>query len=240
MSPIRVLVADDHGPTRADVRAAIERDPELSVCAEVADAAAAVESALREVPDVCLLDVRMPGGGIAAAWEIAARCPQTKIVMLTVSSDDAHLFGALRAGADGYLLKDIEPAGISAAIHDSAAGKAAMSPRLMTRVIQEFRDNAPRWRTVGGPESSNRLTSREWEVVALLRRGQSTHRIAHRLRLSPATVRSHIASAVHKLGAPDRDAMLSLLGGELTPAGDQAPMLSQVEPLPVGRTSSGR
>jgi two-component system nitrate/nitrite response regulator NarL len=240
VSPIRVLVADDHGPTRADVRASIERDPELAVCAEVADAPAAIESALRERPDVCLLDVRMPGGGIAAAWEIAARCPQTRIVMLTVSSDDAHLFGALRAGADGYLLKDIEPTGIGSAIHDAAAGKAAMSPWLMTCVIQEFRDNAPRWRTVGGPGSSNRLTSREWEVVALLRRGQSTHRIAHRLRLSPATVRSHIASAAHKLGAPDRDAMLRLLDGDLTPAGGQALILGEVESLPVGRTASGR
>jgi DNA-binding NarL/FixJ family response regulator len=213
VSSIRVLVADDHGPMRADLRAAIDSAPDLVVCADVADAPAAVEAALRERPDVCLLDVRMPGGGIAAAWEIAARCPGTRIIMLTVSADDAHLFGALRAGADGYLLKDIGLARIPSAVRDAAHGRAAMSPLLMTRVIEEFRDGAPRWRTVGGPGPRHRLTSREWEVIALLRRGLSTRRIARRLLLTPATVRSHIASAMHKLGATDRDALLRRLEG---------------------------
>jgi DNA-binding NarL/FixJ family response regulator len=218
MSPIRVLLADDHAPTRVDLREAIEAASDLSVCAEASDAAAAVEAALREQPDVCLLDVCMPGGGIAAVWEIAARCPRTRIVMLTVSTDEAHLFGALRAGADGYLLKEIEPKRIPAAIRDVVEGRAPMSPVLMTRVIEEFRDHAPRWRRMGGVGSPNRLTSREWEIVALLHRGLSTRRIARRLLLSPATVRSHIASAVHKLGAADRDAMLRALEGDFTPA----------------------
>jgi DNA-binding NarL/FixJ family response regulator len=105
--PLRVLIADDHAPTRDDVRQALE-DGGMDVCAEAADAAHAVQLALETRPDICLLDIRMPGGGVAAAWEIAARLPTTKIVMLTVSDDDASLFAALRAGAVGYLVKDID------------------------------------------------------------------------------------------------------------------------------------
>ena len=100
-----MLIADDHAPSRDDIRRALERDGRYGVCASVPDAAEAIQAAVRERPDVCLLDIRMPGSGLAAAWEIAARLPQTKIVMLTVSDDDNDLFAALRAGADGYLLK---------------------------------------------------------------------------------------------------------------------------------------
>ena len=107
--PLRVLIADDHEPTRDDVRRALEGDEMFDICAVVADAAQAVRAAVCQQPDVCLLDVRMPGSGVAAAWEIAARLPDTKIVMLTVSDDDADLFAALQAGADGYLLEDDEP-----------------------------------------------------------------------------------------------------------------------------------
>ena len=105
--PLRVLVADDHAPTRDDVCRALT-DGGFVVCAEAADAARAVQQALEMRPDICLLDVRMPGGGVAAAWEIAARLPMTKIVMLTVSEEDGDLFRALRAGAVSYLTKDID------------------------------------------------------------------------------------------------------------------------------------
>jgi len=211
VTPIRVLLADDHAPTRDDVRQAIEQDPGLEVCAEAADAPAAVEAALREQPDVCLLDVRMPGSGVAAVWEISARCPQTRIVMLSISTEEVDLFGALRAGADGYLLKDMDPARIPSAIRDAAAGKAALPRALTSRLIDEFRDTAPRWRSVSALNGPSRLTSREWEIVALLRRGLSTRQIARRLLLSPATVRSHIAAAVRKLGATDRDDLIKRL-----------------------------
>jgi DNA-binding NarL/FixJ family response regulator len=211
VTPIRVLLADDHAPTRADVREAIEADPGLVVCAEVADAPAAVEAALREQPDVCLLDVRMPGSGVAAVWEISARCPQTRIVMLTISTEEVDLFGSLRAGADGYLLKDMNPERIPAAIRDAMEGRAALPRALTARVIEEFRDTAPRWRSVGTLGGPARLTSREWEIVAMLRRGLSTRQIARRLLLSPATVRSHIAAAVRKLGATDRESMIRQL-----------------------------
>lgn len=215
MTPIRVLLADDHAPTRADVREAIETDPDLLVCAEAGDAPGAVEAALREQPDVCLLDVHMPGSGVAAVWEISARCPQTKIVMLTISTEEIDLFGALRAGADGYLLKDMDPARIPNAIRDAVEGKAGLPRALASRMIEEFRDTAPRWRSVSALGGPARLTSREWEIVALLRRGLSTRQIARRLLLSPATVRSHIAAAVRKLGATDRDSMIRQLDDEV-------------------------
>ena len=102
-----MLIADDHAPTRDDVGRAL-REAGLVVCAEAADAAHAVQKALETRPDICLLDVRMPGGGVAAAWEIAARLPTTKVVMLTVSDEDGDLFRALRAGAVSYLVKDID------------------------------------------------------------------------------------------------------------------------------------
>jgi DNA-binding NarL/FixJ family response regulator len=208
VTQIRVLVADDHEPTRTDVRRALEADEDFVVSAEAADAPGAVEAALREQPDVCLLDVHMPGGGIAAVWEIAARCPGTRIVMLSISSEDSDLFGALRAGADGYLLKDMESARIPFALRDVLDGKAALPRALTARILEEFRDTAPRWRSVDLGNSHERLTSREWEVVALLRRGMTTRQIAKRLVLTPATVRTHVAAAVRKLGVADRESLL--------------------------------
>ena len=101
----RVLIADDHAPTRDDVRRVLGRDGRFEVCAEAADAAGAVQAALREQPDICLIDLGMPGNGMSAVWEIAARMPETKIVILTVSDQEDNLFAALRAGAIGYLPK---------------------------------------------------------------------------------------------------------------------------------------
>jgi DNA-binding NarL/FixJ family response regulator len=211
VTSIRVLVADDHEPTRVDVRAALEADPDMTVIGEEADAPGAVEAAVAEQPDVCILDVRMPGSGIAAVWEIAARCPGTRIIMLSVSREDADLFGALRAGADGYLLKDMDSSRIPYAVKDVLAGNAALPRSLTTRVLEEFRDTAPRWRSVDLGNGSERLTSREWEVVALLRRGLTTRQIAKRLVLTPATVRTHVAAAVRKLGVADRESLLQQL-----------------------------
>ena len=102
------MIADDHAPTRGDVREVLDEDGRFEVVGEAADAPGAIELAVRERPDLCLLDIHMPGNGIAAIWEITARLPQTRVVMLTVSADDDDLFGALRAGASGYLQKDMD------------------------------------------------------------------------------------------------------------------------------------
>jgi DNA-binding NarL/FixJ family response regulator len=207
--PIRVLVADDHPATRDDVCSAVENDPRFTICAEVADAAAAVEAALREQPDICLLDIRMPGNGISATREITTRLPGTKVVMITVSLDDDDLFNALRAGAMGYLLKDIDPARLPHALSDVLAGRAAIPRPLVSRLVAEFRDHGPRRRPVV-TEPGYDLTSREWEVLNLLREGFSTAQIAEKLFVSRATVRSHVAAVLRKLELPDRDALRQL------------------------------
>ena len=204
----RVLVADDHDPTRSDVRTALEEDVRFSVCAEAADAPTAVEAAVREGPDLCLLDIRMPGGGVAAAWEISARLPEAKIVMLTVSQDDRDLFAALRAGATGYLLKESNPAQLPEALARVLRGEAALDSSLLARVVAEFRDRSARRRRPVADPSDMRLTSREWQVLELLRQGLSTSEIARRLVLSPVTVRTHVNSILRKLRVSDRKELM--------------------------------
>jgi DNA-binding NarL/FixJ family response regulator len=210
----RVLIADDHAPSRDDIRRALERDQRFSVCASVADAAEAIQAAVQERPAICLLDIRMPGDGLAAAWEIAARLPRAKIVMLTVSDDDADLFAALRAGAHGYLLKTMNLQRLPDALEGVLSGEAAIPRTLVAHMLEQFRGHEPRWRRpVADHGLGQRLTSREWEVLALLAQQQSTGEIARRLMLSTVAVRVHIASIVRKLGVADRSAVINLFRG---------------------------
>ena len=207
---LRVLLADDHAPTREDLRWALTQGG-LSVCAEASDAAHAVQLALETSPDICLLDVRMPGGGVAAAWEIAARLPTTKIVMLSVSDEDTDLFSALRAGAVGYLVKDLDLRRLPRALRDVADGRAAIPRALVTRMVKQFHTNEPRFRTTAvSTDLGPRLTSREWEVLELLAQEATTSEIADRLVLSASAVRAHITSIVRKLRVSDRAAAAEL------------------------------
>ena len=209
--PLRVLVADDHAPTRDDVRRALDADERFNICSEVADAAEAVQAAMSKQPDICLLDIRMPGSGLAAAWEIAARLPRAKIVMLTVSDEDTDLFASLRAGAVGYLLKDMNMRRLPDALHGVFTGEAAMPRELVARVLERFHGREPRWRPlVTADVSQGRLTSREWEVLALLARRYTTAEIATSLVLSASAVRAHITSIVRKLQVEDRAAAAEL------------------------------
>ena len=203
--PLRVLIADDHAPTRDDVRRALTEGG-MIVCAEAADAARAVQQALETRPDICLLDLRMPGSGVAAAWEISARLPTTKVVMLTVSDDDASLFAALRAGAVGYLVKDLNLSLLPRALQDVVEGKAAIPRSLVARLVKEFHASDPRFRTTAvSGELGVRLTSREWDVLAALADGMSTREIGRRLQLKQSGVRAHISSIVRKLGVKNRE-----------------------------------
>lgn len=209
---LRVLIADDHAPTRDDVRRVLTRAAGFEVCAEVPDAAAAVRAALRERPDLCLLDLCMPGGGLATVWELTARLPETKIVILTVSDDDSDLFAALRSGADGYLLKTMNLSRLPDTLTGVFHGEAAMQRTHVTRVLQHFRHRDPRWRQpVGAAAARWRLTSREWEILDLLAQGRSTGEIAERLVISSGAVRVHVAAIVRKLDVPDRAAAVELL-----------------------------
>ena len=211
MSPlIRILVADDHPPTRAGVRLALEANG-FEVCAEVGDAQSAIEAARRELPDVCLLDIHMPGDGIHAAEAISRELPDTAVVMLTVSRTDSDLFDALRAGASGYLLKDIDPARLPLALQGVLEGEAALPRQLVALLIEEFRERKRRRRIPLRGRRSAELTDREWEVLELMRQGCSTEEIAARLFISPVTVRTHVSAILRKLHVPTREAAIELL-----------------------------
>ncbi|MDX6642822.1 MAG: hypothetical protein QOD76_784 [Solirubrobacteraceae bacterium] len=208
---VRVLLADDHPPTRAGIRRSLEADG-FAICAEAADAEAAVKAAVAERPDLCLLDVRMPaGGGIRAAVEISELVPSTAIVMLTVSLDESDLFDALRAGADGYLLKDTDPARLPFALRGVLDGEAALPRTLAARVIEEFRSHDGRRRLLLERQHGASLTPREWQVLDGLRQGASTADIAARLSVSPVTVRRHVSEVLRKLRVSNRDAAVRLI-----------------------------
>lgn len=207
---LRVVIADDHDATRAGVRAALEQGG-LEVCGEASDARGAVRLALERSVDLCLLDVEMPGGGISAAAEITALRPDMTIVMLTDAPRDSELFVALKAGASGYLAKEMDPTRLPAALRDAHGGSAAIPRRLVSRVVEEFRalSNGGHPKVSGRPHVE--LSRREWEVLQLLHAGHGTGEIATRLSLSAVTIRRHISSCVRKLEVPDRAAAVRLL-----------------------------
>jgi DNA-binding NarL/FixJ family response regulator len=206
---LRVLIADDHPATRAGVRRALE-DAGLEVCGEAASASAAVELARAEHPDVALLDIHMPGNGIAAAGEITTSVPGTVVVMLTVSREDDDLFEALRAGAAGYLLKGMDPKRLASALRGVLEGEAALPRALVSRVVEEFRERGGRRIPLIGKRPV-RLTSREWEVLELLGQGLTTAEIAERLFVTKVTIRTHVSSILKKLQVPDRAAAVRFL-----------------------------
>ena len=210
MSTRRVLVADDHQATRTGVRRVLETHG-FDVCAEAEDASGAVAAALRERPDVCLLDIRMPGNGISAAAEIAGAVPETAIVMLTVSRDDEDLFSALRVGAAGYLLKDIPAEHLAASLDAVLDGEASLPGTLVARLVEEFRERGRRRLLALPGRRGVELTGREWEVLQLLRRDRTTAEIAAELFVSETTVRTHVSAILRKLRVPDRRAARRLL-----------------------------
>ncbi len=210
--PLRVVLADDHAPTRVGVREALQADA-CEVVAEAADAWQAVTAARVHRPQVCLLDVHMPGGGIAAAAEITRALPDTAVVMLTASQDDEDLFAALRSGASGYLLKDMDPDRLGAALRGVLTGEAALPRWLAARVIAEFRAPAPsRWSRRS--TAADKLSRREREVMEALGRGRTTDEVARELFLSPTTVRVHVSAVLRKLRVKDRESAFALLEGD--------------------------
>lgn len=204
-----MVVADDHAPTRAGVQQALEADG-CAVVAAVADGPKAVAAALEHLPDVCLLDVNMPGGGIAAAAEITAQLPDVDVVMLTASRDDDDLFAALRAGASGYLLKDMDPDRLAAALRGVLSGEAALPRALMAKVLDEFRAR-PRRRLRRGQPLLASLTPKEGEVLELLALGLGTEDIAKRLFVGQVTVRTHVRAVLKKLHVSNRAEAVELL-----------------------------
>jgi two-component system nitrate/nitrite response regulator NarL len=209
---ISVLIADDHAPFRALVAETVEAAG-MRVCGQAATAQSAVELATRERPDVCLLDIRMPGDGVHAARRIAAILPGTRVLMLTVSAESDDVLDALQAGASGYLLKGAPPEEITQAIRAVFGGDAIVAPAVTPALVEEIRRARARHvRTSGG--TSVQLTEREWRILELLDSGSPTVEIAQDLYVAPVTVRSHIAALVRKLGAQDRAEALALYRGQ--------------------------
>ena len=198
-----VLIADDHPPTRAGVRLALESSGRFTVIAEVATAPAAVAAAREQQPDVALLDIRMPGNGLEAARAITASSPSTAVVMLTVSRDDRDLFDALRAGARGYLLKDIDPDRLPMALEGVLVGEAALPRGLVARLIEEFRIRDSSSSRREGPLA--KLTDREWEVLKAMQQGKSTAEMAAEMFVSAVTVRTHVSAILRKLHVSSRE-----------------------------------
>jgi len=210
---LRVVIADDHPPTRETVREALEANG-IEVVAEAGSAPAAVAAAEEHLPDVCLLDIHMPGSGIMAAAEITQSLQGVAVVMLTASRDDEDLFAALRAGASGYLPKDMDPDRIGSALRGVLAGEAALPRWLVLKVLDEFRAE-PKRRISLKPKrgATSQLTPREQEILDLMAEGLSTEDIAKRLFVAQVTVRTHISTILKKLRVPDRASAIRLAGG---------------------------
>jgi DNA-binding NarL/FixJ family response regulator len=206
---IKVLLADANAPARAGARRALGC-PGFEVVAEAVEADACIEFAERLRPDVCLVEVRLPGGGVRAARAIVTKIQETAVVMLTASDSEADFFDAMRAGAAGYLLKGTDPERLPHALRGVVAGESAIPRKLLPRLLDEFRGQAGRRLTVAGGRGPQ-LTAREWEVLDLMRDGLTTREIAARLFVSEVTVRRHISTTLRKLGVPDRAAALRLV-----------------------------
>ncbi len=203
-----VVIADDHEPMR-EATAQILGAGGFDVVGQARDGFEAVKLVRETRPDVCLLDISMPGDGIEAARTICTEFPDTTVVMLTVLADDDHLFAALRAGARGYLTKGTDPAQMLSALRAVLTGEPAMSPGIAMRILERFQEVESRRVHVPG-RGFVQLSPREAEVLHLLRQGVSTQVIARRLGVASVTVRTHIAAVLKKLNVADRREALEL------------------------------
>jgi two-component system, NarL family, nitrate/nitrite response regulator NarL len=207
--PLRVLIADDSAMTRRGLRSLLEEQG-FEICIEAGDPATAVEAALREGPDVCLVEIKMPGDGIWAIQQIVAEVPATSVLAVTVARDELDVLRALAAGAAGYVLKDTDPETVGVAIRAAARGQAVLPRPFVSRLVGEIGARERRSRLLS--ELRIPLTSREQEVLELLRVGLTTGEIARRLFISRVTVRTHICSILKKLGVHDRKDAVRLVG----------------------------
>ena len=206
----RVLIAEGQLPTRQGLRLLLERNG-FAICAEAADAGAALRAALRERPALSLVSASLPGGGMRTVARISSRVPDTEVVVLTDATDENELMEALRAGASGYLQKNLNPEALGRALHGALRGEPAFPRSLLGAVVEEFRARHDRRRLRLPGRPAVELSRRESEVLDLFRRGLPTAEIADRLDISPVTVRRHIGELLRKLGVPDRAAALKLL-----------------------------
>jgi DNA-binding NarL/FixJ family response regulator len=230
--PISVLLADDQSLVRAGFRALLDAEDGLEVVAEAADGEQAVAAARTQTPDVALMDIRMPRmDGLEATKAITSdpALAGTRVLVLTTFELDEYVFGALRAGASGFLLKDVEPADLLTAIRVVAAGEALLAPRVTRRLIEAFAASDVPSPDDGATRALDELTAREREVLALVGSGLSNQEIAERLVLSPLTAKTHVSRLFMKLGVRDRAQLVVLAyeTGLVVPGRPTAPASTQ-------------
>jgi two-component system, NarL family, response regulator LiaR len=195
---IRVLIADDHAVVRQGLRTFLELQEDIEVVADVADGEAALAAAGEHEPDVVLMDLVMPGvDGVEAIRRLRERQPGARVLVLTSFLEDEKLFPAVRAGAAGYLLKDVEPAELVRAIRTVVDGEALLHPAVAARLMEEFSAGER-------PPAEDTLTAREREVLGLIARGLPNKLIARELSIAEKTVKAHVSSILAKLGLSDR------------------------------------
>ncbi len=197
--PIRVLVVDDHALFRRGLEMVLAQEPDIDVVGEAEDGAEAVEKAVETTPDIVLMDVRMPKrGGIDACTAIKDAVPSSKIIMLTISDEEVDLYDAIKAGAMGYLLKEISIEEVASAIRAVHGGQSLISPSMASKLLNEFASMIKR-----GDERQQvpapRLTDREMEVLRLVAKGLNNRDIAKQLFISENTVKNHIRNILEKL-----------------------------------------
>ena len=211
---ISVVLVEDEGLVRTSVRRILQRGG-FTVRAEAETARDGIDATLRERPDICLVDVGLPGpGGIDVARELTRSAPEIAVVMLSASDRHEDLVDAIRAGAVGYLLKEMDPQRLASALRGVAEGEAAIPRALMAHLVKELQTQGRR-RTVIGKSGGADLTMREWEVLDMLCEELSTAEIAARLSLSQVTIRRHLSETMRKLGARSRGEAVALVEGRL-------------------------
>jgi DNA-binding NarL/FixJ family response regulator len=196
---IRVLLVDDHPVVRHGLRGMLESEPGLAVVGEAGSGAEAVELARRELPDIVLMDLRMPGGdGVEATGRLLAELPRTRVVVLTTYESDRDILRAIEAGASGYLLKDATPAELAEAVRAAARGETVLAPSVASTLVRQARSPAP-----------PALSAREAQVLRLVAAGKTNADIGRELFISEATVKTHLLRVFSKLDVADRTAAVT-------------------------------
>lgn len=198
--PIRVILADDHRLVRQGIRQFLEDADDISVVGEASDGQEALRLVEALQPDVVILDIQMPVGGVEATQQIKARYPGTRVLILTAYDDDPYVFALLRAGANGYILKTAEADDLLRAVRAVYRGESALSPDITEKVVRQLQTGGP----AGAARQVEPLTGRELEILRLAAQGMTNKAIARALSISARTVQAHLANTYGKLGVGSR------------------------------------